>query len=484
MLKKFIFVVLLSAIVASSAYAKILCIAHRGCRLTHPENTLTCFDHASTLPVDWIETDSWLSMDQIPMLHHDIDLCRTTDIGDWPGYDCSLEGEANNPLGRYPRVKDFTMAELKGLDCGSWFDPAFAGERMPSLEEGLESIQHTWQDGQVGVPLIVEIKDVGQAPIIREIMERRSFHPDSLIIWARIHEWDAFQQEMPDTRRIRGYYDPRDLTEQDLADLAAFGEYGIAAMSPWFTQEFVDLTKQYNLFLYSVASATGGMYFYDQVALGVVGFHSQDPENFLSTRYWLHCVDGIDNEGDGGIDFDGLDENLDWTVDVTADAECLNRLDRTEFPQCDDGRDNDSDTYIDYPNDLGCDSALDIDESGPNAGEVPDGAGLPGQPLTIDRGATPGDIVITWGASCSAGDTDYGVYEGTQGNWSSTTPVTCSTSGATSWSFTPSAGNRYYLVVPQTENVEGSYGVDSSGVQRTGLSHCYPQAPPSCGNGI
>ncbi|MBD3867995.1 MAG: hypothetical protein IFK94_07715 [Acidobacteria bacterium] len=482
-MKKYFLFLVLSIIAAGAVDAKILCISHRGCRLTHPENTLVCFDHAATLPVDWIETDSWLSKDQVPMLHHDIDMCRTTNVGDWSGYDCSPGGEANNPLGRYPRVKDFTVAELKTLDCGSWFDPAFAGEPMPSLEEGLEAVQSTWQSGQVGVPLIVEIKDVGQAPIIREIMERRAFHPDSLIIWARIHEWNAFQNEMPGTRRIRGYYDPRDLTEQDLADIAAFGEFGIAAMSPWYTQEFVDLTKQYNLFLYSVAAATGGMNFYDQVALGVVGFHSQDPENFLSNRSWLQCVDGIDNDGDGDIDFDGLDRNLDWTVDVPADAECLNRLDRAEIPQCSDGRDNDADTYYDYPNDLGCVDALDIDESGPNAGEVPDGAGVPGQQLTVNR-AGGDDIVIAWSASCSPGDSNYGVYEGVQGSWSSAAPVTCDTGGATSWSFTPSTGSRYYLVVPQAGNVEGLYGVDSSGVQRTGAARCYPQVSGACGNGI
>ena len=49
-------------------------------------------------------------------------------------------------------VKDLTLAELKKLDAGSWFDPRFAGERIPTLAE-----LSAWAKDRVGVA--IEIKN-------------------------------------------------------------------------------------------------------------------------------------------------------------------------------------------------------------------------------------------------------------------------------------------------------------------------------------
>ena len=55
----------------------------------------------------------------------------------------------------------------------------------------------------------------------------------------------------------------------------------------------------------------------------------------------MHCLDGIDNDGDGQTDMD--------------DVGCMNDRDGTEYvgTECDDGRDNDGDTFIDG-DDPGC----------------------------------------------------------------------------------------------------------------------------------
>jgi glycerophosphoryl diester phosphodiesterase len=45
-----------------------------------------------------------------------------------------------------------TVAELKSLDAGAWFDPKFAGERIPTLAELL-----AW--GKDRVPIAIEIKN-------------------------------------------------------------------------------------------------------------------------------------------------------------------------------------------------------------------------------------------------------------------------------------------------------------------------------------
>jgi len=134
---------------------------------------------------------------------------------------------------------------------------------------------------------------------------------------------------------------------------------------------------------------------------------------------------------------------------------------------------------------LGDESAhqFDLDEAGQvstAAGRVPDGDGLPGTPLTVTP-AAGSDLTLTWGASCTAGDSDYAIYEGALGSFTSHTAVLCSTWGATTATFTPTAGNRYYLVVPNNGLREGSYGVHSSGAQRpAGLAACLLQSHIGC----
>ena len=111
----------------------------------------------------------------------------------------------------------------------------------------------------------------------------------------------------------------------------------------------------------------------------------------------------------------------------------------------------------------------------PAAGEVPDG-GAGSVPLTVAP-APGGDLTLSWGASCAGTDTDYAIYEGILGApFNSHVPVTCSTGGATTWTFTPSPGDRYYYVVPRNGVTEGSYGRGSDGLQHPpSSSACLPQ---------
>ncbi len=97
------------------------------------------------------------------------------------------------------------------------------------------------------------------------------------------------------------------------------------------------------------------------------------------------CSDGIDNDGDGLIDFPD-------------DPGCTSPDDDSEdslpSPQCSDGRDNDGDGKIDYPDDPGCfspntDSETDDCPSGPNCPQCSNGIDDDGNGL-IDYPADPG----------------------------------------------------------------------------------------------
>jgi len=126
-------------------------IGHRGAKESAPENTLASLREAARQGARWVEVDVMLTRDRRPVLIHDDTLNRTTS--------------------GFGPVPDLTLAELKRLDAGSWFDPRFAGESVPTLEEALVLI------ADLGLGLNLEIKpypgqDVPTAEIALDTLKR------------------------------------------------------------------------------------------------------------------------------------------------------------------------------------------------------------------------------------------------------------------------------------------------------------------------
>jgi glycerophosphoryl diester phosphodiesterase len=94
--------------------------AHRGASHEAPANTLAAFRRAIELGADGIELDVHLSSDGEVVVIHDFDLAATTD------------GTG--------AVREKSLSELKELDAGGWFAPAFAGERIPTLQEVIDEV--------------------------------------------------------------------------------------------------------------------------------------------------------------------------------------------------------------------------------------------------------------------------------------------------------------------------------------------------------
>jgi glycerophosphoryl diester phosphodiesterase len=118
-----------------------LVIAHRGASAYAPENTLAAVDRAAELGIRWVENDVQRTRDGELVVLHDDNLRRTTDAEEvFPG--------------RSPwKVKDFTAAEIARLDAGSWFGPAYAGARVPTLEQFVHRLERHHQK------LLLEIKN-------------------------------------------------------------------------------------------------------------------------------------------------------------------------------------------------------------------------------------------------------------------------------------------------------------------------------------
>jgi hypothetical protein len=102
-------------------------------------------------------------------------------------------------------------------------------------------------------------------------------------------------------------------------------------------------------------------------------------------------------------------------------------------------------------------------------------AGSGGRLFDLQVTKVGGSIQLDWGQSCAAGDSQYGVYEGTIGTWYDHLPVIgfCTVAGTTT-TFVPGTGDQYYIVVPGNGSTEGSYGVDSQSAER-------PVSTSTCG---
>jgi len=133
-------------------------VAHRGGAAEGPENTLPAYETALEGGARVVEGDLRITADGRIVLMHDSTVDRTTD--------------GRGPVGR------LSLAELRALDAGSWFAPAFAGTRVPTLEELLELL------GRYDAAVILELKGPwtpGQVAGLREELRRRGMEGRAVI---------------------------------------------------------------------------------------------------------------------------------------------------------------------------------------------------------------------------------------------------------------------------------------------------------------
>ena len=187
--------VLLTAAPTTSAHAApdrdgdVAVIAHRGSSGAAPENTIAAIELALEHKSDVVENDIQRTKDGELVIMHDTTLTRTTDV------------EQVFPDRAPWNVRDFTLAEIKRLDAGSWFAPEFTGERVPTLEEWVEAVGR--KAGMLLEPKAPELYPGIETDLDKELRSlpefRHALARDRVTVQSFNHEWlRAYQDLAPD----------------------------------------------------------------------------------------------------------------------------------------------------------------------------------------------------------------------------------------------------------------------------------------------
>lgn len=153
-------------------------VAHRGASYDAPENTLASERLAWEQRADAVETDIFLTKDGRIIVSHDKSPKRTT--------------------GREGAIPNLTFDELRTFDAGSWKDPKFAGEKLPTLDEQIALIP-------AGKRMLVEIK-VGPeiVPELQRCVQRTGASEKNITIIS--FNYDALQAVRQALPRLRTLY--------------------------------------------------------------------------------------------------------------------------------------------------------------------------------------------------------------------------------------------------------------------------------------
>jgi glycerophosphoryl diester phosphodiesterase len=151
--------------------------AHRGHAAAAPENTLAAISKAIDSRADYAEIDVQLTADGAIILVHDTDFKR-------------VGGDPRRPA-------DLPLAEVKRLDVGRWFGPAFAGERVPTLGETIDLARGR-------IKLNIELKSSAPDPrlagAVADLVRVKGFEAECLVTSFHLADLEEARRHDPDLR--------------------------------------------------------------------------------------------------------------------------------------------------------------------------------------------------------------------------------------------------------------------------------------------
>ena len=185
-------------------------VAHRGSSGKAPENTLAAIEQAIRDGAGWAEIDVQRSADGIVVVMHDRDLRRL--------------GGSGLIVGESP------LDELAKVDIGSWFDPKFADQRLPTLEEVLLLCQDR-------IDVNIELKYYGWdeqlVPAVIDIVERTGMTEQIVLM-------SLDNRAVSQAKKLRPVWQVGQLTAVLLGDLTRVEADFLAVHSRNATASFID----------------------------------------------------------------------------------------------------------------------------------------------------------------------------------------------------------------------------------------------------
>jgi len=150
-------------------------VAHRGASGSAPENTMSAIEHAISDGAHWVEIDVQRTTDDRVVVVHDRDLVRI--------------GNASLVVSQTP------YAQLAHIDVGSWFDPRFSDQRIPTLEAVLE---HCKGKIKVNIELKYYAWDPHLAGHVIALVEKSHMENEVVVMSLRPQAVEQVKRERPD----------------------------------------------------------------------------------------------------------------------------------------------------------------------------------------------------------------------------------------------------------------------------------------------
>lgn len=157
--------------------------AHRGASRYAPENTLASFSKAIALGADFLEVDIRATNDGTQVCLHDGSLKRTTGVE--------------------KKLADVSVKDLGDLSAGSWFGRAFAGEKIPSLEDLCRMVSAANKDRSRYIKLYVDCKDIDASKVVHILRSHGVL--DSAVFYGNLNTLTRIREHASTARLMPAY---------------------------------------------------------------------------------------------------------------------------------------------------------------------------------------------------------------------------------------------------------------------------------------
>ena len=187
---------------------------HRAANEFAPENTLAAMQIALELEVDYIEMDVRQTKDGKSVILHDGNLNRTTN--------------GNGPLNK------MNLEDIRALSAGLWFNPFYAAEKIPTLEESCILVAGHNKTSTHKTYFYVDCKDINIRVLVDTLSKYKLLNGS--VFYVSEQQIGQIRSLAPTARMLPGLHDPKDLDRM----IDTYHPYALDANWTDLSKELID----------------------------------------------------------------------------------------------------------------------------------------------------------------------------------------------------------------------------------------------------